>query len=49
MKNQNELFNYSLTSFEYARDMLKGGYITKESFDEFVQFNDLTWCANWAF
>lgn len=42
-----DLLNYLLGSYHYALDSLHGGYITKEDFNAFVNYNDLHFCANW--
>ncbi len=42
-----DLLNYLLGSYHCALDSLHGGYITKEDFDAFVDYNDLHFCANW--
>jgi len=48
MKDPNFLFNYQLTSFEWARDLMRRGYITREDFNAFVNDNDLFHCEAWA-
>lgn len=47
MNSDFNLFDYLLESYYYALDLLHGGYITKEAFDEFVDYNDLHFCKNY--
>lgn len=44
MLDSDYLLNYQFGSYEWARDMLRGGYITKEAFTDFIEYNNLHFC-----
>jgi len=41
------ILNYQFAAFASAKEMFRAGYITKEQFNEFIEYNDLHFCANY--